>query len=1067
MGLSTPTGRRQPGRPLLWRFGLRVAVTLLAAGCLTACGADGVGDQLVPGPSIENDANGSITGGIDSGPADAGCSCPLGYACVDVGSGLECLPDATVACASCAGDHECLGGRCRALDGDGSFCAVPCKIGPDQTDSCPTGFSCTPLTKDGATELVCMPDNGSCTCRPTNLGQQRPCKAATCSGTQTCKEQGWTLCDAPGATEEICDGKDNDCDGAIDDGLPETKACTNNAPGGSCAGNAICQGKQGWVCDAKVATPETCNGVDDDCDGTTDEPWLLGGKYIAHEHCGTCNNGCATAFAHATSACDPTGLPPHCVVVKCDDGYELGDDGTCVPQSKPTCKGDCSCTADKKGDKRDCTRTNDHGTCWGKQLCQGSLGWAKCDATVAAAEICNGLDEDCDGKTDEGTTGAACTNSNPFGVCKGKLQCAGAGGPWCDAKKPAGETCNGADDDCDGKIDETWIKGGHYLDVAHCGKCDNACPKPLDPNSLAACDLKNGKPTCGLKCKPGFHDANGIHADGCECQFKNKVDTPGGGDANCDGVDGMVDQSIFVAKVGTDTNPGTRDKPVLTLNKALAVAKQKKKAWVLVGAGAYLENVKLIDGVSLSGGYGKGFAVRDPEAYASSIVGIAPGSGDAVTVRCEGVASPTFLLGMRAHGAHAKAIGASSYAMYVRNCAGLRVGGSMFIGGNGGEGVSGSAGDNGVNGSAGKVGLKAKDIGKAWCGADDHMVGGLGGQTTCKGVHVHGGQGGTSACPDYNNKVSPPKCPFTQPYNQVPKAIEWGRKGLGQAGGGGGEPGGDGYTDVNNGIASQCKFAKYGCDDCVVAKKSFDGKKGWPGAKGGSGKRGAGCGSGVGHVVNGAWRAFVGQSGGLGAPGSGGGGGGAAGGIETVGCKWEPSKYTDLGGSGGGGGAGGCGGSGGKGGGGGGASFAVFIDASSGALPAIGGLGLVPNVMVTGDGGPGGGGGVGGFGGLGGKGGPGGPGGFTVELTKCAMPGGAGGVGGPGGHGGGGGGGCGGPSVGIGIGGGVAALDKVYAGQNKIVTAGKGGPGGAGGKSGGLNGTGGSNGAVKAVIQWK
>ena len=78
--------------------------------------------------------------------------------------------------------------------------------------------------------------------------------------------------------EEICNGDDDDCDGATDEdaaGNPLTQAttcgvgeCSDNEGIETCSGGAF----GGDTCDPLAgAIPETCNGNDDDCDGSTDE----------------------------------------------------------------------------------------------------------------------------------------------------------------------------------------------------------------------------------------------------------------------------------------------------------------------------------------------------------------------------------------------------------------------------------------------------------------------------------------------------------------------------------------------------------------------------------------------------------------------------------------------------------------------------------------------------------------------------------------------------------------------------------------------------------------------------
>lgn len=85
-------------------------------------------------------------------------------------------------------------------------------------------------------------------------------------------------------------------------------------------------------------------------------------------------------------------------------------------------------------------------------------GMLQCDAPMAAptAELCNGDDDDCDGEVDEGfDVGRACDEG--IGLClrPGRIRCDGVTS-YCDAApgRPQAELCDGADDDCDGRIDE-------------------------------------------------------------------------------------------------------------------------------------------------------------------------------------------------------------------------------------------------------------------------------------------------------------------------------------------------------------------------------------------------------------------------------------------------------------------------------------------------------------------------------------------------------------------------------------------------------------------------------------
>jgi hypothetical protein len=77
----------------------------------------------------------------------------------------------------------------------------------------------------------------------------------------------------------------------------------------------------------------------------------------------------------------------------------------CVPKGG----GECSCTPANDGAVRDCSITNSFGTCTGQSTCAGSMGmWSACP--VPAAEICNGIDDNCNGMIDEGAPADLCAN---------------------------------------------------------------------------------------------------------------------------------------------------------------------------------------------------------------------------------------------------------------------------------------------------------------------------------------------------------------------------------------------------------------------------------------------------------------------------------------------------------------------------------------------------------------------------------------------------------------------------------------------------------------------------------
>jgi len=77
-----------------------------------------------------------------------------------------------------------------------------------------------------------------------------------------------------------------------------------------------------------------------------------------------------------------------------------------------------------------------------------------------AEEMCNGLDDDCSGEADDGLDPIHAAEVR--GECAGNVQvCLGEGG-YQDAPDnhvPGDDVCNGLDDDCDGQVDDEWVCG--------------------------------------------------------------------------------------------------------------------------------------------------------------------------------------------------------------------------------------------------------------------------------------------------------------------------------------------------------------------------------------------------------------------------------------------------------------------------------------------------------------------------------------------------------------------------------------------------------------------------------
>src|SRR6266540_158837 len=222
----------------------------------------------------------------------------------------------------------------------------------------------------------------------------------------------------------------------------------------------------GCECVKTNAGVEACDALDNDCDGMVDEGFDFMTSVV---NCGGCNVPCSYPFATATC------MNGACKMGACLPGFYDRDPNVagCETSCQKTNGGVEICD----GQDNDCNGVVDDnpmaatiacrsgGVCTGvTPKCMGQTGWT-CTYPATFQDVenidkgCDGLDNDCDSRTDEAfQIGKACT--------VGSGPCAGTGTWVCDnsmtgghrcmgsMKQPGTEVCNGLDDDCDGKVDE-------------------------------------------------------------------------------------------------------------------------------------------------------------------------------------------------------------------------------------------------------------------------------------------------------------------------------------------------------------------------------------------------------------------------------------------------------------------------------------------------------------------------------------------------------------------------------------------------------------------------------------
>jgi hypothetical protein len=388
--------------------------------------------------------------------------------------------------------------------------------------------NCNGQTDEGSTWAdkgqACTVGVGECTrygvkvCNPADRG------GATCCGdfyTGLCLTAGT-------AGTEICDGKDNDCDGFTDEApLSDVNQLCYTIPGntgvGYClaghtvctSGALVCQGERG-------PATEVCDGVDNNCNGQTDENWPekgqpcsmgLGscrqtGTFICnpgdntHTCCSANGTTCMTPISGTTEHCD--GVDNNCNG-QIDESDPVGLGSSCYTLAGTPGQGPC------KAGTWVCQPTGGGGA---TLVCFGQVG--------PQPEVCDGIDNDCNGTTDDNLTdvGLPCTSipGNPGDPptpnawpCRDGLTACQNHVPVCVGEVgPDPEICDGVDNNCNGQTDEDFPLVGTACENGMVGACARTgqwvC---ANDHQSVVCNAPAGTPQAEV-CDGLDNDCNGL-----------------------------------------------------------------------------------------------------------------------------------------------------------------------------------------------------------------------------------------------------------------------------------------------------------------------------------------------------------------------------------------------------------------------------------------------------------------------------------------------------------------------------------------------------------------------------
>jgi hypothetical protein len=313
------------------------------------------------------------------------------------------------------------------------------------------------------------------------------------------------VCQACTPTAEVCNGRDDDCDGVADNNLVDTNQNCGLQLGVCTPGRTVCVSGQLQCQGGTQPSPETCNNLDDDCDGVVDN--FVRSCYsgpAGTSGVGPCRPGQQRCLSGTFQGCVGEVLPTPESCNNVDDNCDgtidnaAGAGGACCPS------GNCNQGLCRPGSLQ----------CSGGTLqCLGAVG--------PSVEVCDGADNDCNGLVDD-LPGTRRPCQPPGTNCPGLTACdPQSGSIICQAQAPTTEVCDGIDNNCNGIIDDPALVAQNDSRLGQaCGGGANL-PAPCRPGTTICSEgqvvCQGGVGPTAEVCDNRDNDCDGRTDNGAQC----------------------------------------------------------------------------------------------------------------------------------------------------------------------------------------------------------------------------------------------------------------------------------------------------------------------------------------------------------------------------------------------------------------------------------------------------------------------------------------------------------------------------------------------------------------------